>query len=202
MAANEVLRFEGKSIVTFFRLLKNAAKEAATLLPGQTSAEFDPQRDSDSTVTKDGSFQTSSSLETDLEVDFINNTSVIADQFYDSVLNNEKMEIWLVNTARKNAAGQYFAWYMQGTVSEDDNSNDADDISERDVSFSITGIPQRGWLDLSQDQQEQIDYVFRGLKPVTTDSSGKETTGGSAWAATDAGVNVPNPTAQSNNTNK
>ncbi|QHJ77626.1 MAG: hypothetical protein [Bacteriophage sp.] len=202
MAANEVLRFEGKSIVTFFRLLKNAAKEAATLLPGQTSAEFGPQRDSDSTVTKDGSFQTSSSLETDLEVDFINNTSVIADQFYDSVLNNEKMEIWLVNTARKNAAGQYFAWYMQGTVSEDDNSNDADDISERDVSFSITGIPQRGWLDLSQDQQEQIDYVFRGLKPVTTDSSGKETTGGAAWAATDAGVNVPNPTAQSNNTNK
>lgn len=88
MAANEVLRFEGKSIVTFFRLLKNAAKEAATLLPGQTSAEFDPQRDSDSTVTKDGSFQTSSSLETDLEVDFINNTAAIADQFYDSVLNN------------------------------------------------------------------------------------------------------------------
>ena len=202
MATNEVIRFEGKSIVTFFRLLKNAAKEAATLLPGQTSAEFDPQRDSDSTVTKDGSFQTSSSLETDLEVDFINSTSVIADQFYDSVLNNEKMEIWLVNTARKNAAGQYFAWYMQGTVSEDDNSNDADDISERDVSFSINGIPQRGWLDLSQDQQEQIDYVFRGLKPVTTDSNGKETTGGNAWAEADAGINVPSTNAQSNNTNK
>lgn len=200
MATNEVLKFEGKSVLTYFRLLKNADKEAATLLPGQTSAEFDPQRDSDSTSTKDGSFQTSSSLETDLEVDFVNNTSVIADQFYDSLLNNEVMEIWLVNTARKNADGKFFAWYMRGVVSEDDNSNDSDDISERDVSFSINGTPQRGWLKLTQEQVEEIDFIFRGLDKVTTDENGKEDNGGAAWAETDAGVNVPNASQNNNNT--
>ena len=151
-------------------------------MPAQTSFEFDPQRDSDSTATKDGSVPSSSSLETDVSVDFVNNTAPIADQFYDSLLNNERMEIWGVQRSRRNSEGKYFAWYMRGVVSEDDNSNDADSVSERSVSFSIDGDPKRGWLALSEEQQEEIDYLFRGLDEVSEDEDGNEENGGVEWA--------------------
>ncbi|UQS82607.1 phage major tail protein, TP901-1 family [Bombilactobacillus folatiphilus] len=196
MANNQVLQMQGGDVVAYARLLENAATESASLIPGQTSFEFDPQRDSDSTTTKDGAFQTSSSLETDVEVDFINNTSVIADQMYDALLNNKVMELWAVHRSRTNAEGKFYAWYMQGTVSEDDNSNDADDISERDVSFAINGVPKRGWLALSADQKEEIDYIFRGLDKVT-DNNGIETNGGTDWAKTDEGIYIPSTAPKS-----
>lgn len=199
----ELLKLQGLDVVSYARLLENASTEAAHFIPAQTSFEFDPQRDNDSEPTKDGAVATTSALETDVEIDFVNNTSVIADQIYDALLNNKMMEIWAVHRTRRNAEGKYFAWYMRGTVSEDDNSNDADDISERDVSFSISGIPKRGWLTLSESQQEEIDFMFRGLDKVVVDSStGKETTGGDGWKKTDEGVYVPSteptePTGQS-----
>ncbi|QHM59377.1 hypothetical protein C7M46_00020 [Pediococcus pentosaceus] len=192
MTASTVQKFQGNDVVAYARLLDNAKTEAASLIPGQTSFEFDPQRDSDSTDTKDGSFSTNSSLETDVEVDFINNSSKIADQMITSIMKGKVMEIWAVNRKRRNKDGKYYAWYMRGTVSEDDNSNDAGDISERDVSFSISGEPQRGWLALSDDQQAEIDYIFRGLDAVTEGEDGAEVNGGTPWNdETDAGVDIP-----------
>lgn len=190
MENTTVMKMQGNDIVMYARKLKNALKQEASLVPAQTSFEFDPKRKSDSTDTKDGSFATQSSLEVDVEVDFINNTSATADEFHDSIMDNELMEIWGVNRKRRNEAGKYYAWYMRGTVSEDDNSNDAGDISERDVSFSIAGKPQRGWLALNTDQQDELDYIFRGLDKVATDGD-KEENGGTPWADGDAGTNVP-----------
>lgn len=199
----EILNLQGADVIAYARLLENAATEEAHLIPAQTSFEFDPQRDSDSTAVKGGSVSSSSSLETDVEVDFINNTSVIADQIYDALLNNKMMEIWGVHRTRRNKDGKFFAWYMRGTVSEDDNSNDADDLSERDVSFSINGTPKRGWLTLTDAQQEEIDFIFRGLDKVTTDSNGKEVNGGDGWTKTDEGIYVPSTqaSAPAGNTN-
>ena len=35
---------------------------------------------------------------------------------------------------------------------------DADDASTRDVTFSITGKPKRGWVTLPESIKEEIDY--------------------------------------------
>lgn len=194
---DSVLKFSGDDVVGYVRKLSNAKTESAQLIPGQTSFEIDFKRDADTEDTKDGGFQTSSSLETDVEIDFINNTSKIADQLIDSIMNNEVMEIWGVNRKRKNKDGKYYAWYMRGVVSEDDNSNDAGDKSERDVSFAIQGVPQRGWLTLSADQQAELDYIFRGLDQVTEGEDGTESNGGTPWEDADAGTNVPDATPSS-----
>lgn len=191
-----VLKLSGDDTVCYVRKLSNAKTEAASLIPAQTSFEFDLKRDSDTTDTKDGGFATTASLETDVEVDFLNNTSKIADQLVDSILNNEVLEIWGVVRKRRNKDGKYFAWYMRGTVSEDDNSNDAGDTSERDVSFSISGTPQRGWTTLTDGQAAELDYVFRGLDVVTEGEDGAEVNGGTPWKDEDAGTNEDVPSTQ------
>ncbi|MDI6553094.1 phage major tail protein, TP901-1 family [Leuconostoc falkenbergense] len=180
---------KGVNAVAFARKLSDASTKEAELIPWQTTLSFDPSRDSNSTVTKDGNVNTQSSVSTDLEIEFINNTSAIADAFYDSLFDGDKIEFWIVHKDRKNAEGKYFSWYAQTSVSEDSNDNDADADSNRDVTFSVDGTPKRGWTTLTDQQSSDIDYVFRGLDIVTGTGS-TETNGGTAWdKATDGGVN-------------
>ena len=166
MADKEIQALQGMNALLYVRLLKNAEKEDGQLIPMQTSLSFDPQRDSDSTATKSGNVATTSSIETELKAEFIDNISKISDDLYESLLNNERVEVWKINKDRVNATGQYFAWYMRGVVTEDSNDNDADDNSTREVTFTVDGTPKRGWLTLPESAQEELDYVFRGIGKV------------------------------------
>lgn len=183
--AQDIQILQGLDTVAYVRLKKNSATEAGQLIPYQTSLDFDPQRDTDTTQTKMGGVPTTSSLETDLEIEFVNNISKVSDDLMTSLLKNEDIEVWIVYRKRKNAEGKYFAWYMQGIVSEDENENDPDDNSTRDVTFTIKGEPQRGWLTLSDEAEEELAYVFQGVGAVT-DSD--KTGGGAAYVDSDAGV--------------
>ena len=183
--AQDIQILQGLDTVAYVRLKKNAANQAGQLIPYQTSLDFDPQRDTDTTQTKMGGVPTTSSLETDLEIEFVNNISKVSDDLMTSLLKNEDVEVWIVYRKRKNAEGKYFAWYMQGIVSEDENENDPDDNSTRDVTFTIKGEPQRGWLTLSDEAEEELAYVFQGVGAVTdSDTTG----GGKAYVDTDAGT--------------
>nr|UVY08156.1 MAG: tail tube protein family protein [Bacteriophage sp.] len=183
--AQDIQVLQGLDTVAYVRLKKNAASQAGQLIPYQTSLDFDPQRDTDTTQTKMGGVPTTSSLETDLEIEFVNNISKVSDDLMTSLLKNEDIEVWIVYRKRKNAEGKYFAWYMQGIVSEDENENDPDDNSTRDVTFTIKGEPQRGWLTLSDEAKEELAYVFQGIGAIT----GSDTTGGGkAYADADAGT--------------
>jgi TP901-1 family phage major tail protein len=191
--ANEIKYLQGVDTVAFFRQLSKAGREQGRLMPWQTSLSFDPQRNSDTNPTKDGMVSTTSSVETDFEVEFTNNTSALADLMYDSLFDGEKLEAWIVYRNRRNNEGKYFAWYMHVFVSEDSNDNDPDDNSNRDVTFSVDGTPKRGWLTLPSDAQAEIDYIFRGIEPVT---DGNATGGGTAWDKDkDPGTNVEQPDA-------
>lgn len=183
--AQDIQILQGLDTVAYVRLKKNAASQAGQLIPYQTSLDFDPQRDTDTTQTKMGGVPTTSSLETDLEIEFVNNISKVSDDLMTSLLKNEDVEVWIVYRKRKNAEGKYFAWYMQGIVSEDENENDPDDNSTRDVTFTIKGEPQRGWLTLSDEAEEELAYVFQGIGTVT---SSDKTGGGKAYADVDAGT--------------
>ncbi|GGI64252.1 phage tail tube protein [Limosilactobacillus caviae] len=184
MANNDIQYLQGIDTVAYVRLLENAAKERGQLIPYQTSLDFDPQRDTDTTQTKQGGVPTTSSLETDLEIEFVHNISKVSDDLMTSLLKNKDIEVWIVYRKRRNAQGQYFAWYMRGIVSEDENENDPDDNSTRDVTFTIKGEPQRGWLTLPDDAEEELAYVFQGIGQVTDqDKQG----GGIAFVDGDAG---------------
>lgn len=183
--AQDIQVLQGLDTVAYVRLKKNSANQAGQLIPYQTSLDFDPQRDTDTTQTKMGGVPTTSSLETDLEIEFVNNISKVSDDLMTSLLKNEDIEVWIVYRKRKNAEGKYFAWYMQGIVSEDENENDPDDNSTRDVTFTIKGEPQRGWLTLSDEAEEELAYVFQGIGAI---SDSDKTGGGAAYVDADAGT--------------
>lgn len=186
--ANELKVLEGMDVIALARKHSDQATVSGQIIPWQTSLSFDPSVDSDSTVTKDGNVATRSSASTDLEVEFLNNTSAIADAMYDSLFDGELLDFWILYRKRKNAEGKYYAWYMQVTVKEDSNDNDPDDHSTRDVTFSVNGKPKRGWTTLDGETKEQVDYVFLGVGKVSdTDKTG----GGTDWnKATDSGTNA------------
>lgn len=185
----EVPALQGIDVLLFARKLSEADKKDGQLIPYQTSLSFDPQRDSDTNATKSGTVSTSSSLETDLEVEFTNNWSEIADQLWDSLFDNEKMEFWIIYRKRKNKDGKYFCFYMRGTVKEDSNDNDPDDTSNRDTSIAVDGKPLRGWTDLSDEAEEQMAYIFRGVGKIDGAPKNDGTDGGGrAWTSDDAGT--------------
>lgn len=189
--ANETDFLQGIDVVAFARKKSQEKSVSGQLIPWQTGLSFDPSRDVDTNATKDGSVTTTASIETDLEVDFTNNTSAIADAMWDSLFDEEMLEVWVVYRKRRNAEGKYFAWYMQATVQEDSNDNDSDDNSNREITFAVNGVPKRGWITLTDEQQEEIDYVFRGLGKITDEDATGE---GTAWVKdTDNGTNVTDP---------
>ena len=178
---------KGEKTLLFARKHADAATKEMQLVPYQTGLTFDPSRDSDSTATKSGSVNTTSSVETDLEVNFLNNTSEVADVLLQALFDGTQMDMEIVRTDRQNDKGEYEAWYMQGSVSEDSNDNDADDSSTRDVSFAVDGTPKHGWTAFTPDQQADVDYLFKGLAAVTEED---ENGGGTAWTDADNGTSA------------
>ena len=172
--------------------MAEAAKVAGQLIPYQTSLSIDPQRDSDKKKTKSGTVTTTSSLETDFKFEFVNNWSKIADQLLDSIFDNEEMEFWAVNRQRKNADGQYYALYLRGKVTEDSNDNDPDDVSSRETTITVDYGPVRGWVTLSEEQEAELAYIFRGVGAIEGTPKNDGTDGaGKAWnKETDAGQGV------------
>lgn len=183
--ATELKALQGIDTLLYIRLLEKAATETGHLIPFQTSLTFDPSRDTDTVQTKSGGVATVSSLETELEAEFVNNISKASDDLLESLLENKKIETWVVYRKRIKDDGKVYAIYMRGIVSEDSNDNDADDASTRDVTFTIDGTPKRGWMTLPDEAQEELDYVFHGMGQVTEQD---KTGGGTAYShATDAG---------------
>lgn len=192
MANANLEKIQGVNVVVYARKLAEAAKVAGQLIPYQTSLSIDPQRDSDKKKTKSGTVTTMSSLETDFKFEFVNNWSKIADQLLDSIFDNEEMEFWAVNRQRKNADGQYYALYLRGKVTEDSNDNDPDDVSSRETTITVDYGPVRGWVTLSEDQEAELAYIFRGVGAIEGTPKNDGTDGaGKAWnKETDAGQGV------------
>lgn len=192
--ANNLEQIQGVNVVVYARKLAEAAKVAGQLIPYQTSLNIDPQRDSDKKKTKSGTVTTTSSLETDFKFEFVNNWSKIADQLLDSIFDNEEMEFWAVNRQRKNSEGQYYALYLRGKVTEDSNDNDPDDVSSRETTITVDYGPVRGWVTLSEEQEAELAYIFRGVGAIEGTPKNDGTDGaGKAWnKETDAGQGANN----------
>lgn len=192
MANADLEKIQGVNVVVYARKLAEAAKVAGQLIPYQTSLSIDPQRDSDKKKTKSGTVTTTSSLETDFKFEFVNNWSKIADQLLDSIFDNEEMEFWAVNRQRKNSEGQYYALYLRGKVTEDSNDNDPDDVSSRETTITVDYGPVRGWVTLSEEQEAELAFIFRGVGAIEGTPKNDGTDGaGKAWnKETDAGQGV------------
>jgi len=193
VSTEKLKALQGKNAVLMARPLEKDHEMEAQLIPYQTGVSFDPSTKSDNTATKDGPVNSKSSVETDAGVKFINNNSWIADKLRHSLFDGKTIELWIINQdrLRLNADGstnEAYMYYMRGNVSEDSNDNDADDLSTREISFSIDSTPVDGWGKLSETQRRDFDYVFRGVNKITDEDPNG---GGVGYDESKDGANVP-----------
>lgn len=188
---------QGKNLVLFARKLSEAKTKRGMPVPYQTSLDFEPQRDSKTDATKDGYVSKQSPLQTDLKFEFVNNWSEIADKLQLSLFNGDVMEFWIVNYQRRNSEGKCFAYYMRGTVSEDDVDGDPDDVSSRKTTITVEGTPVMGWTALTDEEEQMLAYVFRGVGAIGDSAKDDGTAGGgAAWVDSDAGTGVAYDTSK------
>ncbi len=168
----EVQALAGKRMVSYFRLLKNANKEDAELVPLEGDSSLSLKRDTKSVTTKSGNISTSSGLTTEIDQTFYEGISKVSDEFYDAILEDQTVEYWLVDLDRVNSEGKYWAIYARARVTEDKPSFKADSTAERSPKMSVIGTPKRGYTALSDYDKAMIDYAFRGIGKV--DANAKE----------------------------
>ncbi|MBD5429998.1 phage major tail protein, TP901-1 family [Lactobacillus sp.] len=160
---------QGINWITYFRLLENEGKEDALLVPWEDSGEFNRSRDSESKTTKSGSITTGGGMESEMNFECADTVSALTADLDRAINKNLPVEIWRINHQIKNGEGKYLAYYMQGVVSENNLSADNDDTATRSITVTGKGTPQKGWLGLTDDQEAELDYVFRGIKQLKDD---------------------------------
>lgn len=154
---------QGKQIVYLYRLLSEASTESGAILAFTTENGRTKSKDSESTVTKDGSIRTPSAAEVEITA-----TSILAkgdtmiQKLEDALDNDEIIEIWEANLAEPAATGtdKFKGWYFQGYLTEFEQTSSAEEAVECSLTFTINGAGVRGDVTVSAAQQEMANYAF------------------------------------------
>ena len=157
----------GKKIVYMYRMLADAAKEAATHLAFTTENSTSMSRDADTTETKDGPIRTPGAVEIE-----ITTTALLAvkdtmiQKLRDALVKEGKVEIWEINLAEAGTTqNKYKATYYQGYVTEFEKTSGAEDYVECSLTFGVEGTGADGEVTLTVEQQEMIELY--GFKDIT-----------------------------------
>lgn len=154
---------QGKQIVYLYRVLDEAALADGAALAFTTENGYTKSKDSESTVTKDGSITTPGAAEVEITA-----TSILAkgdemiDKLEDALDNDKIIEIWEANLAEPVEGGEnkFKGRYFQGLLTEFEKTSSAEEAVECSLTFAINGSGVRGDVTVSAVQQEMAAYVF------------------------------------------
>ena len=153
----------GKKIVYLYRLKSTESTKAAEGIAFTTENSRTKSKDSDSTVTKDGSIRTPGAVEVEISATSIlskGDTMIAA--LEDAMDSNELIEVWEANLDEPAESGenQFKGMYFQGYLTEIEYSSNAEDMVEVSLTFGINGSGKRGNVTVTTAQQEMAEYVF------------------------------------------
>ena len=153
---------QGKRIIYLFRILKDAATKAATIMAFTTENERTKSKDADTTATKDGSIRTPGAAEVEISATAIlAKGDTMADDLEDAMDADELMEIWEVNLDEPTEDGKFKSRYFQGYLTEFTLTSSAEEHAEYETTFGINGNGVKGEATVSVEQQEIASYVFK-----------------------------------------
>ncbi|WP_313631361.1 phage major tail protein, TP901-1 family [Enterococcus devriesei] len=159
--AEELTAVQGIDVILLFRILKEAAADAATKLAFQTEHELTESSDTESTATKDGPVNSNGTSETEISC-----TSILArnDEMVKKLRQARRdgdiIEIWEVDVKDKDEEGKYGATYFRGKVSEYSKKPAAEGLTEVSLTFKVDGEGQDGRATLTAAQEEVVQYQF------------------------------------------
>lgn len=153
----------GKRLVYLYRIHDEAASVAGTNLAFVTENTRTKSKDSESTVTKDGSITTPGAIEHEIE-----STSLLAkgdemiEKLEEALDNDKLLDIWEANLDEPAESGEnkFKGRYMQGYVTEMEVSSTAEEHVEVSLTFAVNGAGVKGDVTVTAEQQEAANYVF------------------------------------------
>lgn len=162
---------QGTDLLLFFRKYEERETESAAKLYFQTEHSIEKSKDNETTVTKDGPINTPGATESTVPISSIayaNDDSTIElwEQLEEWFDQGKKVEVWEVNKAKKNSGGLYRARYMQGFFTDFSQSAPSDGVVELELTFAVDQNGVKGYLELTEEQQEVAQYAFTDLAPV------------------------------------
>lgn len=164
----------GRRIIYLYRLLSEAASQAATRLAFATENGRTKSKDADSTATKDGSIRTPGTAEVEItSTSVLSKGDTMIDKLEDAMDSDELIEIWEVNLDEPASGGEgnkFKGMYFQGYITELEKSSPSDDFTEISLTFGINGSGKRGDVTVSVEQQEEANYAFTDT-PKTSELS-------------------------------
>lgn len=154
---------QGKKIVYLYRILSEASSADGATLAFTTENSRTKSKDSDSTITKDGSIRTPGAAEVEITA-----TSILAkgdtliNKLEDAMDSDSIIEIWEANLEEPAEGGEnkFKGMYFQGYLTEIEKTSNAEDSVEVSLTFGINGSGVRGDVTVSTEQQEMANYVF------------------------------------------
>lgn len=154
---------QGKRIIYLFRVLKNAATKAATVMAFTTENERTKSKDAESTATKDGAIRTPGVTEQEITATAIlAKDDPMAEELEDAMDADELMEIWEVNLDEPGTSdGKFKSRYFQGYMTEFSLTSSAEEHAEYSTTFGINGNGVKGEATVSVEQQEMASYAFK-----------------------------------------
>lgn len=164
----------GRRIIYLYRLLSEAAAQAATRLAFATENGRTKSKDADSTATKDGSIRTPGTAEVEItSTSVLSKGDTMIDKLEDAMDSDALIEIWEVNLDEPTSGGEgnkFKGMYFQGYITELEKSSPSDDFTEISLTFGINGSGKRGNVTVSVEQQEEANYAFTDT-PKTSELS-------------------------------
>lgn len=153
---------QGKKIVYLYRILSEAATENGATLAFTTENERSKSKDSDSTVTKDGSITTPGAVEVEITAtSLLAKGDTLVEKLEDALDESELVEIWEANLDEPaDGDNKFKGRYYQGYLTECSISSSAEDFTEVSLTFAINGSGAKGEVTVSAEQQEMAAYVF------------------------------------------
>lgn len=153
----------GNRIVYLYRLHKDAATADGATLAFVTENTRTKSKESESTVTKDGSITTPGAIEQEISsTSILAKDSELVEKLEDALDNGDLLDIWEANLDEpaEDGANKFKGRYFQGYITELEQTSSAEDFVELSHTFAINGAGVRGDVTVSAEQQEMANYVF------------------------------------------
>lgn len=153
----------GNRIVYLYRVHKDAATTDGATLAFVTENSRTKSKESESTVTKDGSITTPGAIEQEISsTSILAKDSELVGKLEDALDNGDLLDIWEANLDEPAETGEnkFKGRYFQGYITELEQTSSAEDFVELSHTFAINGAGVRGDVTVSAEQQEMANYVF------------------------------------------
>lgn len=154
---------QGKRMVYLYRLHKDAATTDGATLAFVTENSRTKSKESESTVTKDGSITTPGTIEQEItSTSLLAKDSKMVENLEDALDNGELLDIWEANLDEPAVDGEnkFKGRYFQGYLTELEVTSSAEEYVELSHTFAINGAGVRGDVTVTAEQQEMANYVF------------------------------------------